>query len=126
MQVLINRINRPISNTLDYGKGYRSVADLIEDTCANPNAEDAGANFLSISAKLRDLKIPELDEMDETVQDYTETVCGYEKSQHIPDIQDVFGDGEFIIADIPIMLKVIQNIQENSNDWKCKYKIGNM
>ena len=126
MQVLINRINRPISNTLDYGKGYRSVVDLIEDTCANPNAEDAGANFLSISAKLRDLKIPELDEMDETVQDYTETVCGYEKSQHITDIQDVFGDGEFIIADIPIMLKVIQNIQENSNDWKCKYQICNM
>ena len=41
---------------------------MIDDTCANPNAEDAGANFLSISAKLGDLKIPELDEMDETVQ----------------------------------------------------------
>lgn len=96
---------------------------MIEDTCANPNAEDAGANFLSISAKLGDLKIPELDEMDETVQNYTETVCGYEKSQHIPDIQDVFGDS---IADIPIMLKVIQNIHENSKDWKCKYQICNM
>ena len=124
MQVLINRINRPISNTLDYGKGYRSVADLIEDTCANPNAEDAGANFLSISAKLEDLKIPELDEMDETVQNYTETVCGYEKSQHIPDIQDILSPNS--IADIPIMLKVIQNIHENSKDRKCKYQICTM
>ena len=99
---------------------------MIDDTCANPNAEDAGANFLSISAKLGDLKIPELDEMDETVQHYTETVCGYEKSQHIPDIQDVYGDSSFSIADIPIMLNVIQNIQEKSNDWKCKYQICNM
>ena len=120
MQVEINRINCLISNTLDYGKGYRSVADLMEDTCANPNAEDAGANFLSIWAKLGDLKVPEYDKIDGKVQNYTETVCGYEKSQHILDIQEfdeIYGDS---IADIPIMLKVIQNIQENSKDWKCK------
>ena len=97
---------------------------MIEDTCANPNAEDAGANFLRISAKLRDLKIPELDGMDETVQNYTERVCGYEKSQHILDIQDILSPNS--IADIPIMLKVIQNIHENSKDWKCKYQICTM
>ena len=94
---------------------------MIDDTCANPNAEDAGANFLSILAKLRDLKIPELDEME---QHYTETVCGYEKSQHIPDIQDILSPNS--IADIPIMLKVIQNIHENSKDRKCKYQICTM
>ena len=97
---------------------------MIEDTCANPNAEDAGANFLSIFAKLKDLKIPELDEMEETVQHYTETVCGYEKSQQIPDIQDILSPNS--IADIPIMLKVIQNIHENSKDRKCKYQICTM
>ena len=92
---------------------------MIEDTCANPSAEDAGANFLNISAKLRDLRVPEL-ETDEKVQNYTVTVCGWEKSQHIPDLEDVSGDS---IADIPIMLEVIQDIQENSKDWKCKYQI---
>ena len=109
-------INFPISNTLDYSTRYRSVADLIEDTCANPSAEDTGANFLNVSAKLRDLQVPEL-ETDEKVQNYTVTVCGWEKSPHIPDLEDVSGD----IADIPIRLELIQDIQENSKDWKCKY-----
>ena len=92
---------------------------MIEDTCANTSAEDAGADFLNISAKLRDLQVPEL-ETDEKVQNYIETVCGWEKSQHIPDLEDVSGDS---IAEIPIMLEVIQDIQENSKDWKCKYRI---
>ena len=95
---------------------------MIEYTCANPNAEDAGANFLQISAQLGDLQVPEIDsaEVDRKVQNYIETVCGWEKSQHIPDLEDVSADS---IANIPIMLEVIQDIQENSKDWKCKYQI---
>merc|ERR1712172_351454 len=103
----------------DFSTGYRTVADLIEDTCANTSAEDAGADFLNISAKLRDLQVPEL-ETDEKVQNYIETVCGWEKSQHIPDLEDVSGDS---IAEIPIMLEVIQDIQENSKDWKCANRV---
>ena len=89
---------------------------MIEDICANPSAEDAGAKFLNISAKSGDLQLPEV-ETDEEVQNYTETVCGWEKSQHIPNLEDSGNS----IADIPIMLEVIQDIQENSKDWKCKY-----
>jgi len=103
----------------DLSGGFRSVADLIEDTCANPSAEDAGTKFLNISAELGDLQVPEV-ETDEKVQNYTETVCGWEKSQHIPDLEDVSGDS---IADIPIMLEVIQDIQENSKDWKCAIRV---
>ena len=101
---------------------------MIEYTCANPNAEDAGANFLQISAQLGDLQVPEIDsaEVDRKVQNYIETVCGWEKSQHIPDFKDVSGK---TIANPaygrynPKMLEVIQDIQENSKDWRCKYRI---
>merc|ERR1719464_487443 len=54
------------------------AADFIEETCANPNAEDAGANLLQISDKFG---VPEV-EIDEKVQNYVETVCGYEKSPY--------------------------------------------
>ena len=92
---------------------------MIEDTCANPSAEDADANFLNILTELEDVNLPERESTDEKVQNYIETVCGWEKSQHIPDLEDS-GDS---IADIPIMLEIIQDIQENSKDWKCKYRI---
>jgi len=106
----------------DLGGEFRGVAYLIEYTCANPNAEDAGANFLQISAQLGDLQVPEIDsaEVDRKVQNYIETVCGWEKSQHIPDLEDVSADS---IANIPIMLEVIQDIQENSKDWKCANRV---
>ena len=96
----------------------------MKDICANPGAEDAEANFLNISAKL---KVPQL-EIGEKVQDYTETVCGWEKSQYdcnqgwcIPDLEDVGGSSLSDICQIPTMFDVIQDIQENSKDWKCKY-----
>jgi hypothetical protein len=94
------------------------VADLKE-ICANPSAEDAGTKFLNISAELGNLQVPEV-ETDEKVQNYTETVCGWEKSQHIPDLEDVSGGS---IAEIPKMLGFIRDIQENSKDWKCANRV---
>ena len=122
-------INWPISNTLDFNAeldilGPVTLANLMKDICANPGAEDAEANFLNISAKF---KVPQL-EIGEKVQDYTETVCGWEKSQYdcnqgwcIPDLEDVGGSSLSDICQIPTMFDVIQDIQENSKDWKCKY-----
>ena len=103
------------------GAEFRSAADSIEDTCANPNAEDFAGFLASLIffAKLQDVEVAAL-EYQKKVQNYTETVCGWEKSQHIPDLKDVSGDS---IADIQIMLKITQDIQENSKDWKCKYRI---
>ena len=62
--------------------GPVTVADLIKDICANPSAEDAKAIYLKMSAAY---ELPGL-EIDEKVQDYTETVCGYEKSDYFPEI----------------------------------------
>ena len=102
---------------------------MIEETCANPKAEDAGVNFLNINAKvdeIADLQANfQVDEMHENVQSYTETVCGYEKSQHILDIKDIPGYS-IAVAAILIRLKVIIDILENSKDFNCKYKICNM
>ena len=100
------------------------AADLIEETCANPSAEDAGANLLQILDKFGDLmlQVPEV-ERDEKVQNYVETVCGYEKS---PYGHSIWPYGGFRIDDlyqIPTMLDVIQDIHENSKDVKCKYQI---
>ena len=97
------------------------VADL-KDICANPSAEDAGTNLLNLhlETKMEVFQVPILELYNEKVQNYIETVCGWEKSQHIPDLEDVSADS---IANIPIMLEVIQDIQENSKDWKCKYQI---
>ena len=91
----------------------------MKDICANPGAEDAEANFLNISAKF---KVPQL-EIGEKVQDYTETVCGWE-NQYDRDLEDVGGSSLADIRQIPSMRDVIQDIQENSKDWKCKYRIN--
>merc|ERR1711997_1282820 len=62
----------------DYAKEYSSLANFIEETCANPNSEGAFADFVSISAKLNDIQFPELDttDSDEKVQNST-NVEGY-------------------------------------------------
>ena len=101
------------------GAEFRSAADSIEDTCANPNAKDFDDNIVNFFAKLQDVQVAVLEYI-KKVQNYTETVCGWEKSQHIPDLKDVYGDS---IADIPLMVEITQDIQENSKDWKCKYRI---
>ena len=97
------------------------AADFIEETCANPSAEDAGANLLQILDKFGDLflmlQVPEL----EKVQNYVETICGYVKSYG--SLQDVGGFRIDDIYQIPPMLDIIQDIQENSKDLKCKYRI---
>ena len=58
-----------ISNVLDYGTAYRSVAELIEDTCANLNSEKIN----SIWAKMADVAIVLEGETDEKIQDYAVT-----------------------------------------------------
>ena len=71
-----------ISNVLDYGTAYRSVAELIEGTCANLNSEKIN----SIWAKMADITITSNGETDKKIQDYAVNVCGWEISQDIQDI----------------------------------------
>ena len=98
--------------------GPVTYIDLIKDICANPSAEDAEAKFLHISTD----KVPQL-EIGEKVQDYTETVCGWE-NQYNRGLEYV-GFGRIAdIRQIPRMFNVIQDIQENSKDRKCKYRIN--
>ena len=116
-----------ISNVLDYGTAYRSVAELLEDTCVNLNSEKIN----SIWAKMQDITIVSEGETDEKIQDYAVTVCGWEISQDIQVKQSTFGieHGQYAniwihqhnVAKIPYIQKVIQDIQENSKDWRCKY-----
>ena len=94
----------------------------MKNICANPGAEGAEANFLNISAILRGIAVPQL-EIGEKVQDYTETVCGWE-NQYNRGLEYV-GFGRIAdIRQIPRMFNVIQDIQENSKDRKCKYRIN--
>ena len=101
------------------------VADL-KDICANPSAEDAVANFLNLSAKAREFHVPTLELYNEKVLNYMENVCGWDtvETQYVNhDLKDI---GHIHIAGLfPIrtMLDVIHDIQENSKDWKCKYRI---
>ena len=116
-----------ISNVLDYGTAYRSVAELLEDTCVNLNSEKIN----SIWAKMQDITIVSEGETDEKIQDYAVTVCGWEISQDNEVIQSTFGSTVIDFANmwihqdnmakIPHIQKVIQDIQENSKDWRCKY-----
>ena len=116
-----------ISNVLDYGTAYRSVAELIEDTCANLNSEKIN----SIWAKMANITITSNGETDKKIQDYAVNVCGWEISQDIPHIGYLGYDGNYAniwinqdnMAHIPHIQKVIQDIQENSKDWRCKYRI---
>ena len=102
------------------------AADFIEETCANPSAEDAVANFLQTSDKIGDLmlQVPEVERY-EKVQNYVETVCGYEKNPYCctQDLEDLGGLRIYVLYQIPTMLDIIQDIQENSKDLKCKYRI---
>merc|ERR1711971_114692 len=102
------------------------AADFIEETCANPSAEDAGANLVQISDKFGDLllQVPEV-ERDEKLQNYVETVCGYEKSPYgsTQDLEDVGGFRIDDLYQIPTMLDIIQDIQENSKDLKCANRV---
>merc|ERR1711971_79177 len=104
------------------------AADFIEETCANPSAEDAGAKFLQISDKFGDLRL-QVPDMKiwryEKVQNYAETICGYEKSPEV-DWSWVGGvkiDYLFQSNQIPSMLDIIQHIQENSKDLKCANRV---
>ena len=95
------------------------VADL-KDICANPSAEDAGANFLNSATKFIEFHVPTLELYNEKVLNYMENVCGWEEYFDLKD------NGHIDITELyPIrtMLIVIQDIQENSKDWKCKYQI---
>ena len=94
------------------------VADL-KDICANPSAEDAGANFLNL---FRDLYVSTLELYNEKVLNYMENVCGWEGTQYsnLKDFPRIDING---LLNIRTMLIVIKDIQENSKDWKCKYRI---
>ena len=98
----------------------RNFDAVLKDICANPSAEDAGANLLNIWSKFGDIPQLEIDEKGE-VQNYIETVCGYEGAYDLEDLSLVFGI--FDIHFIPSMLDFIQDIQEYSKDCKCKYRI---
>ena len=98
------------------------VADL-KDICANPSAEDAGANFLNLPHIL----VPSLELYNKKVLNYMENVCGWNstQTQYVNyDLKDI-GHIDITTELFPIrtMLNVIHDIQENSKDWKCKYQI---
>ena len=116
-----------ISNVLDFGNKYRTIAGLIEDTCANPNSE----KISSFSALMVDVVLPKTDETDRKVEDYAVTVCGWEISQDIYDTPyttryrpytNIWINKENV-AKIPYFQKVMQDMRENSKDWRCKYQI---
>jgi len=99
------------------------VADL-KDICANPSAEDFVANFLNISAKFGDFLVPTLELYNEKVQNYIETVCGWEyQYENTPKLIEIGRIGIDSIYFIPEMVDVIQDIQENSKDWKCANRV---
>ena len=105
---------------------YSIVADL-KDICANPSAEDAGANFLNWAAKLGDiLQVTAVEIYNEEVLNYMENVCGWEETQDLNlDLKDIgrIDITEISYGNVYLMHEVIQDIQENSKDWKCKYRI---
>jgi hypothetical protein len=114
----------------DFGTVFRSVGLLIEDACANLNSEKIN----SIWAKMADVAIVLEGETDEKIQDYVVTVCGWEISQDVQVIQSTYGitviDYSVNIwqisgnmAKIPYIQKVIQDIQENSKDWRCANRV---
>ena len=118
-----------ISNVLDYGNKHRSVAKLIEDTCANPTSEKISSISAEFSAEDA---ITSGGETDIKVEEYAVTVCGWEISQDIHDIRYTNGYGPSYtniwinnnnMAKIPYFQKVIQDMQENSKDRRCKYRI---
>ena len=97
------------------------VADL-KDICANPSAEDAGANILN----LPDISVPSLELYNEKVLNYMENVCGWNSTQ-TQYVNYGLKDIDYIditeLYPIRTILNVIHDIQENSKDWKCKYQI---
>ena len=95
----------------------------MKDICANPSAEDAGANFLNGAAKFGDfLQVTSVEIYNEKVVNYMENVCGWEGTQYsnLKDFPRIDING---LLNIRTMLIVIKDIQENSKDWKCKYRI---
>jgi len=108
----------------DFGNKYRTIAGLIEDTCANPNSE----KISSLSALMFFLSS---DETDRKVEDYAVTVCGWEISQDIYDTPyttryrpytNIWIDKENV-AKIPYFQKVMQDMRENSKDWRCVNRV---
>merc|ERR1712051_727541 len=105
-------------------KWYSIVADL-KDICANPSAEDAGANFLNGAAKFGDfLQVTSVEIYNEKVVNYMENVCGWEGTQYsnLKDFPRIDING---LLNIRTMLIVIKDIQENSKDWKCANRVTN-
>merc|ERR1712172_184196 len=100
------------------------VADL-KDICANPSAEDAGANILNGAAKFGDfLQVTSVEIYNEKVVNYMENVCGWEGTQYsnLKDFPRIDING---LLNIRTMLIIIKDIQENSKDWKCANRVTN-
>jgi len=99
------------------------VADL-KDICANPSAEDAGANILN----LPDISVPSLELYNEKVLNYMENVCGWNSTQ-TQYVNYGLKDIDYIditeLYPIRTILNVIHDIQENSKDWKCAKRVTN-
>ena len=99
----------------------------MKDICANPSAEDAGANFLNGAAKFGDfLQVTSVEIYNEKVLNYMENVCGWNSTQTQYVNYGLKDIGHIHITELyPIrtILNVIHDIQENSKDWKCKYRI---
>jgi len=113
----------------DYGNKHRSVAKLIEDTCANPTSEKISSISAEFSAEDA---ITSGGETDIKVEEYAVSVCGWEISQDIYDIRYTNGYGPSYtniwinnnnMAKIPYFQKVIQDMQENSKDRRCANRV---
>jgi len=107
----------------DYGTAYRSVAELIEDTCVNLNSEKIN----SIWAKMQDINIVSEGKTDRKIRDYAVTVCGWVgKQSTYPLVHGQYANiwiHQNNVAKIPYIQKVIQDIQETSKDWRCANRV---